>query len=229
MEKAVGYIRVSSPGQAKEGVSLDTQRERIQAWALAAGRDLTIFEDAGLSGSEGDRVKGTESNRPGLTAALAMLESGDALVTYNLSRLGRSSYHLQGLLRVLKGKGVDLVSLTEGIDCTKATGRFTYTIFAGVAELERELIVERITNGIHRKKAAGLVYNGTAPYGKRRRGKYLVDNPFQQRVKQIILRLSKAGKGLSGIARRLNAYGIPASQGGAWHPTTVKRVLTYEG
>src|SRR5262249_43698079 len=63
--KASGYIRVSTVGQSKEGVSLDAQQERIRAWALANGYDLMqVHVDAGLSGKRAD-------NRPGLQAALA--------------------------------------------------------------------------------------------------------------------------------------------------------------
>lgn len=63
--KAVGYTRVSSEGQAQDGVSLDAQRSRIEAWCLASGYELiAVHVDAGLSGGRAD-------NRPALQAALA--------------------------------------------------------------------------------------------------------------------------------------------------------------
>ena len=82
---AIGYCRVSTAGQAEQGVSLDSQRERIQAWCQAQGYHLAaVHIDAGLSGKRAD-------NRPGLQAALAdACRQKAALVVYSLSRLARS-------------------------------------------------------------------------------------------------------------------------------------------
>ena len=84
--KAFGYARVSTEGQAVDGVSLDAQRAKIEAWCTAHGYDLvTTFEDAGISGGRAD-------NRPGLQDAMdAACGEGAALVTYSLSRLARST------------------------------------------------------------------------------------------------------------------------------------------
>ena len=79
---AIGYVRVSTEGQAAQGVSLDAQRARIEAWATADGcRMGDVHVDAGLSGGRAD-------NRPALQAALTQVcrERG-ALVVYSLSRL----------------------------------------------------------------------------------------------------------------------------------------------
>jgi len=64
MSNAIGYVRVSTAGQADDGVSLDVQRERIAAWCLANGYELgDVFVDAGISGKRAD-------NRPALLDAL---------------------------------------------------------------------------------------------------------------------------------------------------------------
>ena len=83
---AVGYTRVSTEEQAREGVSLDAQKARIEAWALANETTLVgFFEDAGISGSR------TE-NREGLQKAIGMAcEKRAILVVYSLSRLSRST------------------------------------------------------------------------------------------------------------------------------------------
>ena len=87
MKRAIAYLRVSTIGQATDGVSLSTQRSRIVAWCELNGYRLAhMFEDAGLSGSKAH-------NRPGLQDALAKAceRKDTALVVYSLSRLARST------------------------------------------------------------------------------------------------------------------------------------------
>ena len=111
MQKAIAYIRVSTPGQAVDGVSLDAQRSRIQAWCTLNEFELSdVFVDAGLSGSRAD-------NRPELQAALAAVAAcKGALVVYSLSRLARSTKDTIAISEAISKAGADLVSLTERID-----------------------------------------------------------------------------------------------------------------
>jgi hypothetical protein len=83
---AVGYVRVSTEVQAREGQSLEAQEERLKQWAAVNGYAmLTVYRDEGLSGKRAD-------NRPGLQAALsAVCANRGVLVTYSLSRLARST------------------------------------------------------------------------------------------------------------------------------------------
>src|SRR5215203_6139885 len=84
--RAVGYVRVSTDGQAIDGVGLETQQEKITAYCMLHGLELlTTIADAGLSGRRAD-------NRPGLQRALQMVCRGRAaLIVYSLSRLARST------------------------------------------------------------------------------------------------------------------------------------------
>jgi len=83
--KAIGYIRVSTEDQARDGVSLEAQGAKIKAWSDLNGYDLeTVFCDAGISGSRTD-------NRGGLQKALKSIGKGDAFVVYSLCRLTRST------------------------------------------------------------------------------------------------------------------------------------------
>ena len=94
--KAYGYIRVSTEGQATDGVSLDAQRAKVSAWADLNGYELAgIFEDAGISG--------TKADRPGLAAALAAVRKTcpDAA-----ERGPKSPARLQGLKRSGSGFGI---------------------------------------------------------------------------------------------------------------------------
>ena len=76
MASAIGYIRVSTEGQAQDGVSLDAQRAKIEAWCVLNDYTLTaVYVDAGISGKN--------CNRPGLQAALSDCGTGDAMVAYS--------------------------------------------------------------------------------------------------------------------------------------------------
>src|SRR5689334_17391863 len=105
--KAIGYVRVSSVGQAVEGISLDAQQAKIRAWCEANGYELAdVFVDAGISGGRTD-------NRPGLQNALAAVckGKGNVLVVYSLSRMARSTKDTITISERLEKAGANLASL----------------------------------------------------------------------------------------------------------------------
>ena len=83
------------------------------------------------------------------------LRSGDVVVVWKLDRLGRSLRDLIDLVSVFREKGVEFVSLKDGIDTGTATGRFTFNIFASLAEFEREIIRERTMAGLEAARTRG--------------------------------------------------------------------------
>ena len=127
----IGYARVSTQDQ-----NLD-----LQCDALAKAGCKKVFED---------KVSGTRANRPGLEKAQEMLREGDTLVVWKLDRLGRSVKQLVDLVGELHKQGVQFKSLTDAIDTGTGTpsGRFFFHVMASLAEMERELIVERTRAGL---------------------------------------------------------------------------------
>lgn len=119
------YIRVSTNDQ-----NTDLQRIALQS----ADCELIFFED---------RISGKTSDRPGLKKALRCLQPGDTLVVWKLDRLGRSMRHLVMLTEELRERGVNFRSLTDSIDTSTPMGRFFFHVMGALAEMERELIVER--------------------------------------------------------------------------------------
>ena len=118
--KTIGYVRVSTSGQAQDGVSLSAQEAKIRAWSeLNGADDVVIFTDAGLSGKRAD-------NRPALQDALRTVGKGDALVVYSLSRLARSTKDTISIAETLDKRGADLLSLSEKIDTTTAAGKMVF-------------------------------------------------------------------------------------------------------
>ncbi|NBR26431.1 MAG: recombinase family protein, partial [Micrococcales bacterium] len=156
--KAIGYIRVSTEQQAGEGVSLEAQKAKIEAWCIANDRELVaVYVDAGISGKSMEK-------RQGLQKALDDAGRGMALVVYSLSRLARSTKDTLTISERLDKAGADLVSLSERIDTTGAAGKMMFRMLAVLAEFERDVISERTTLALAHKKAMGQKY-APVPFG----------------------------------------------------------------
>jgi DNA invertase Pin-like site-specific DNA recombinase len=92
-----------------------------------------------------------------LSQALGILRDGDTLVVWKLDRLGRSVKHLVDLVGELDELGVHFRSLTDSIDTSTASGRFFFHVMASLAEMERELTVERTRAGLEVARSLGRV------------------------------------------------------------------------
>ncbi|WP_288655706.1 recombinase family protein [Pantoea sp. UBA6567] len=134
----IGYIRVSTNEQ-----NTDLQRNALKS----ANCDL-ILED---------KISGKSRDRPGLKKALRTLGQGDTLVVWKLDRLGRSMQHLVMLTEELRERGVNFRSLTDSIDTSTPMGRFFFHVMGALAEMERELIVERTRAGLAAAREKGRI------------------------------------------------------------------------
>ena len=218
MNRAIGYIRVSTQGQAEEGVSLSAQRAKIAAWCEANDYELlATFEDAGLSG-------GSMTGRDGLQAAMKAATKGMALVSYSISRLARSTRDMLDIADRLERQGADLVSLTEKIDTTSAAGRMVFRLLAVLSEFERDLVGERTKAALAHKKAKGEKY-GPVPFGFVEVEGRLVEVRREAKAVAEIVRMREQGRAYRQIAAQLNADGIEGKKGGQWHASTVRYVL----
>ena len=134
----IGYARVSTHDQ-----NLD-----LQTAALKEEGCERIFED---------KLSGSRRERPGLERAIDLLREGDTLVVWKLDRLGRSVKDLVELVGDLEKRGVHFRSLTDAIDTSTPAGRFFFHVMASLAQMERELMIERTRAGLDAAKAAGRV------------------------------------------------------------------------
>jgi DNA invertase Pin-like site-specific DNA recombinase len=132
----IGYARVSTQDQ-----NLELQRE-----TLTQAGCQKVFED---------KMSGTRAARPGLVQALEMLREGDTLVVWKLDRLGRSVKQLVDLVSELHQQGVQFKSLTDAIDTGTPSGRFFFHVMASLAQMERELTVERTRAGLEAARQLG--------------------------------------------------------------------------
>jgi DNA invertase Pin-like site-specific DNA recombinase len=132
----VGYARVSTQDQR-----LDVQQEAL----THSGCD-NLFEDT---------ISGRVTDRPGFQRALDLLREGDTFVVWKLDQLGRSVKKLVDLVSGFEQQGINFVSLTDSIDTSTPAGRFFFHVMASVAEMERELTVERTRAGLESARARG--------------------------------------------------------------------------
>ena len=139
----IGYIRVSTEEQ-------NTARQEVLL------RELDV-DELFL-----DKASGKNIDRPALKRMMNYVRKGDTVIVESISRFARNTKDLLELVEQLTAKGVEFVSKKEAIDTTTPTGKFMLTIFAAVAELEREYLLQRQREGIAVAKAAGK-YTGRKP------------------------------------------------------------------
>ncbi len=157
--KALGYARVSTEEQAKEGVSLDAQEEHIRRYCELYGLDLAeILIDEGRSGKDMDR--------PAMRELMERVERGeaDAVVVYKLDRLSRDTVDTLLFQRQMIALGICLHSTTEELGNGNADDEFRMTITAGVNQYERKKIAERTKMALAHKKDRGE-WVGRPPVG----------------------------------------------------------------
>jgi len=222
INKAVGYCRVSTEFQVANGVSLDAQNAKIQAWAEANDFQLLgIYIDAGISGYRSD-------NRPELQTALnEACENHAALIVYSLSRLCRNTKEAIAISERLDKNGADLVSLSEKIDTTSAAGKMVFRILAVLSEFERDLVSERTKAALSYRKAQGKRL-GNVPYGfdVDDDGETLLANPAEQKVIRFIRRLRGKGASLRAISDKLYTKGVETKTGNnRWSPKVIAGIL----
>ena len=168
----IGYLRTSTLDQT---AGLEAQRRDLEA----AGCERLFCEQ--VSSVDLDA-------REQLAEALRFLREGDTLIVTKLDRLARSVRHLHDLLDTISTKGASLRILDMGIDTSTATGKLLLTVLGGIAEFERQIMLERQREGIAKAKAQGK-YKGRKPTAKAKAGE--------------VKALHSEGLGATQIAQRL--------------------------
>ena len=139
----IGYARVSTEQQNE-------------------ARQLAAFAERNIDKIFLDKLSGKDTNRSQLKKMLEYVREGDTVIVTEYSRLARSTSDLLDIVNRLAEKGVGLVSLKENLDTATPQGKLMLTMFAALAEFEREVILERQREGIAAAKAEGK-YKGRKP------------------------------------------------------------------
>ncbi len=223
-EKVAIYTRVSTTEQAKDGFGLDVQSDQCKAMAFVKGWDVVkVFRDEGVSG-----VK-DETGRPGLASLIQAIEDDeiDAVIVSALDRIGRSTRLVLRFVDAFSSKRVELVSCKESLDTSTPSGKFVLRMFASLAELERDTIVERTTNGRDKRGTIDGEKGGRMPYGYKRNGNGIDINDREADIVRIVFCLKDNNRiSMNAIAIKLNDDGIKTRRKGArWYPSSILSIL----
>jgi DNA invertase Pin-like site-specific DNA recombinase len=164
--KVAIYVRVSTSDQT----TLNQELELLEYCKRNDYEVLKIFKDEGVSG--------VKTSRPQLDLMLQDMRNKlfDAIIVWKFDRLGRSTAHLLQVLEELKNKNVRLIATSQNIDTSTPMGKFFFTILSGFAEMEREMIKERIKLGLERRRKQGKVVGrqkGARDKKRRKRSGYV--------------------------------------------------------
>jgi DNA invertase Pin-like site-specific DNA recombinase len=205
--RAVGYIRVSTEEQSDSGLGLEAQENAIRTEVGRRGWNLIeVFTDT----ASGKSLK----KRPGLEAALGLLESGGAgaLIVSKLDRLSRSTGDFAMLMERAARSGWAPVVLDIGVDATSPAGELVANVMVSVAQWERRAIGQRTRDALAVARKSGVVL------GRPRQ--------LPNTVRKRITRMRERGMTLQAIADKLNSQNVPTAQGGTkWWPSTVRKVV----
>lgn len=174
------YVRVSSKQQ-----DLRSQEPDLKRWAASQDGEVSWYRD---------KFTGRTMDRPGMKRLLADVAAGKigTIVVWRLDRLGRTARGLTALFEDLRQRGINLVSLRDGLDLTTPAGRLMACVLASVAAYETEVRAERVLAGQAAARAAGKRWGGSK---KGRRLRVTVEQ------EATIKRMKEEGARLSAIAR----------------------------
>ncbi|MGG4394583.1 recombinase family protein [Paenibacillus thiaminolyticus] len=230
----IGYVRVSTKGQAKDGYSLAYQQDEIRSYCQEQGWNLiTIHSDEGISGAKVDE-DALEVDRVGFQNMLAALSAQfiDAVVVLNTSRLWRSDIVKVLVHREFKKHGVDVRSIEQPTYSIHKKDPNDFLI-NGLMELldqyQRLEIALKLGRGRSKKAQQGGYAGGRAAFGyKAKKGqKYIqVDEKQAKTVRRVFqIKEQHPTFTLTNIAEALNEEGFTTQQGSMFTKVQVKRIL----
>ncbi|MED0739039.1 recombinase family protein [Aneurinibacillus thermoaerophilus] len=223
-KKYLGYCRVSTDEQVKDGFGIEAQRTAVQDYARLYQLKLDkIIVDEGKSGKNLDRE--------GIQEIIQHIRSGEyeGVIAYKLDRISRN---LKDILilhdDVFKPNSASIISVNEQFDTSTPMGKLVFQMIGGFAEFEREMIQDRMESGKKEKAKRGGFAGGRIPYGYDSINKELVINEKEAAIVRKIFEYRKEGKTLQYIADELNNNDVPTKLGGKWSRVHIKSILDRE-
>jgi DNA invertase Pin-like site-specific DNA recombinase len=224
----IGYVRVSTEEQAKDGVSLGQQTTRLLAYCQLHGHTLVdAITDEGVSASV------PLAKRAGGRLVLDALKAGTAqgVVVIRLDRLFRDALDGLTFFRAAARTGATVHSISELIDSSTPAGKLSLTIQLAAAQYERDLAVQRATECNTALREQGRVY-GHVPYGCVAVGegddRRLMRDPETWPIRDDAVEDMTHGISLRMVATHLAARNIPSPTGRRrWSPNTLRELRTH--
>jgi DNA invertase Pin-like site-specific DNA recombinase len=225
--RLAAYVRVSTRGQAEDGLGRVDQERKVRAWCKRNGHSICGGKVSF------DQASGTTpvDQREGFVEALGRIRDGqcEGLVVLNLGRIARLLTTQEAALAMVWASGGQVFSVQEGevlrddpADPMRTAIRQMMAVFH---QLDRALIIARLKGGREVKAQAGGYAYGAPRFGTRAEDKALVLDPAEQAAIRRIGELHEGGASLRSIAATLEAEGHRPKRGDRWHPQTVARVI----
>lgn len=204
----VPYRRASTREQASKGASLPSQKTKIE-YGLGFRDQVGLTWDCVDGGKTGENL-----DRPGFQKALAHVYAGQAsgIICAKLDRLTRDLLDFATIMDKAKNEGWNIVLLDVGVDLYSPIGKMMAGILAVFAQFERELIVQRTTDGLEQKRAEGV-----------RLGRKRI---ISDELMAAVIGMYHLEGSFSATARFLNEAGASTPNGGReWYPATVQKIV----
>ncbi|NLJ41066.1 MAG: recombinase family protein [Clostridiales bacterium] len=216
------YARVSTEEQAQKH-SIDAQLDLLRGYAQA--REYKIYKEYTDPG-----YSGTLHQRPGYQKLIDDAIDGKfkLIIVYKIDRLFRSTRHLLNVVHELEVYGVDVCSATEPFDTGTAVGKFTMQLFASVAELERNIFLQRSELGRIKRLEKGMVWGSQPPFGyifDKSNSNLKIYQPEAKIVKLIFELYCQADTSTNRVADELNKRGYRTRHKKAWYSDGVSVIL----
>jgi DNA invertase Pin-like site-specific DNA recombinase len=229
--------RVSTAGQAVDGYGLDAQEADCRRWATPQTTPPIHIVHMVTDGDSKAGKSGTTllDERPGLMTAMQWIadDQADGILAPNLDRLARELTVQEAVLSYVWAIGGRVFTADHGEhleDDASDPMRTAMRQMRGVFhQLDRGLIIKRLTEGRAAKGSRGGYAYGSPRFGQRAVDKELTADERENAIAERMERWrDEEGLGVRAIAARANAEGLPSKRGGRWHPATVARVLSPE-
>ncbi len=219
MVRVAVYTRVSTEDQAREGYSLEAQKERLLAYCEAQGWELAEFyEENGHSGRN--------TRRPAYQRMMEEKDKWDVILVMKMDRIHRNSKNFMIMMENLEKWGKKFTSMNESLDTSTAVGRFVVDIIQRIAQLESEQIGERTYMGMaHKAENSPGLLGFNPPFGYRIQDNDLAIVPEEAVTVRHIFDRYSAGERMSEIARSLNSAEILTRRGSAWTKWSISHLL----
>lgn len=209
-----GYIRASTIDQKD---TLKVQEDKIKSYCIFKDlKEPIFFTDSGISGST------SLKDRPEGKKLWDLLKSGDTLVVNKLDRISRNVLDFVSSINYFNKNKILFHCLEPNIDITSSFGLFMCHILSSVAELEKNMTVDRVKATIKKRKDNNECV-GSIPFGwTKTDDKKLIENETEQKIIKRIKEMKNDDHNYSFIASNLNDLNVLNKK---WYPQTIKRIL----
>ena len=220
------YIRVSTEEQAKEGYSINAQKNNLINFCKNKNwNNLRLFVDAGYSGAKPDRPQLQELLKQTLENKI------ERVVVWKIDRLSRKLGHLLKIFELLEENKVPLISMTENFDLSTPAGKLFTSILGGFAEFERENIIQRVKAVAETRRVKKRLPLGNPPIGYRLKNDRYIQTD-EARIVRLIFELYLKGYFLTTILKDLRNRALKPKKSGEFTRYSLNRILknpTYAG